>query len=133
MLSHYLYSHFSKNNPTFETGDGGGVIGPLNQEEQFQTQNEESGEPFQSFQIKSKEGKEVKKEGQRKRKMKEQKFEWRDEIVEILIDLWQNQPLLFDAGHPNYHVKEKRRNCINGIISSLGDQGVMPLPSYDEV
>eukprot|EP00795_Rhopilema_esculentum_P003926 gene3924-15252_t len=60
------------------------------------------------------------------------KFEWKDEIVELVIDLWQNQPLLLDASHPNYHVKEKWRNCINAVIASLDDQSRPRSESDDE-
>eukprot|EP00795_Rhopilema_esculentum_P004181 gene4181-20367_t len=81
------------------------------------TQSEDYKEPAFSFQaIKSATGKSY----QSKKKIK--KFEWKDEIVELVIDLWQNQTLLFDASHPNYRVKEKRRYCINAIIASLDDQ-----------
>lgn len=83
--------------------------------------NEDCADSFQAVQSITRSRKKVKK------------FEWKDDIVELAIDLWQNQPLLFDASHPNYHVKEKRRNCINAIIASLDRQGVTPLPNYEEV
>ena len=69
---------------------------------------------------------------QRKRTKREKKFDWRD-VVEQLIMFWQNQPLLYNVNHPQYHLKEKRRNCINKIISELDDALVYPLPSYDDV
>eukprot|EP00795_Rhopilema_esculentum_P015541 gene15541-6804_t len=55
------------------------------------TQSEDYEEPAFSFQaIKSAAGKPY----QSRRKVK--KFEWKDKIVELVIDLWQNQPLLFE-------------------------------------
>lgn len=70
--------------------------------------------------------------GKQNKKSKE-KFDWKDDVVEELINMWQNQPLLFNVNHPCYHVKEKRRNCINNIISCMDDMNIAPLPSYDEV
>lgn len=57
----------------------------------------------------------------KKRSRKDKKFEWKDHVVEKLILLWQEQPLLYNVSHPNYHIKEKRRNCINAIVKSLAE------------
>ncbi len=67
------------------------------------------------------------------RKVKESKFEWKDDVVEKLIELWENLPLLYDAKHPSYHIKERRRNCIAKIVAELSEFGIAPLPSLEEV
>lgn len=61
------------------------------------------------------------------------KFEWPDNLVESLINAWQDQPVLYDVSHPEYHLKDKRRNAIQRIVSALEDLEVNPMPSHDEV
>ncbi len=75
----------------------------------------------------------VKPVTKRTRKTKEIKYDWKDEVVEKLVALWEDEQLLYDVKHPMYHIKEKRRNCITNIISALSEMEVEPLPSYDEV
>eukprot|EP00112_Aurelia_sp_Birch-Aquarium-sp1_P012759 Seg2686.13 transcript_id=Seg2686.13/GoldUCD/mRNA.D3Y31 product="hypothetical protein" protein_id=Seg2686.13/GoldUCD/D3Y31 len=42
-------------------------------------------------------------------------------------------PVLYDVSHPEYHLKDKRRNAIQRIVSALEDLEVNPMPSHDEV
>ena len=61
------------------------------------------------------------------------KFEWSDNLVESLINAWQDQPVLYDVNHPKYHFKDKHRNVIHRIVSALEELEVSPMPSHNEV
>ena len=62
-----------------------------------------------------------------------EKFEWKDEAVETLIILWENQPVLCNGSNPQYHVKEAKRNSIMKIIDEIKERGIFPSPSFDDV
>ena len=40
------------------------------------------------------------------------KFNWSDGSTELLIDLWQSKPILFDVKHPEYHKGDKKEKTI---------------------
>lgn len=61
------------------------------------------------------------------------KFEWKDEIVDTLILIWETKPVLYNVSDPQYHIKEVRRNAIMSIIQEMEDRNIYPLPSYEDV
>ena len=68
-----------------------------------------------------------------KRQRLKETFEWKDETVETLIILWENQPVLYNVTNPQYHVKDARRNAIMRIIDEIKDDDIFPSPSFDDV
>ena len=68
-----------------------------------------------------------------KRQRLKTKFEWKDQTVETLIILWENQPVLYNVSNPQYHVKVARRNAIRKIIDETKERGIFTSPSFDDV
>lgn len=50
---------------------------------------------------------------------KKRRFIWGKEAVTALIELYQNQPILYDLKDPNYKNKVKREAAISGIYEEL--------------
>ncbi len=53
--------------------------------------------------------------------------------MESLKSAWEEQLVLFEVSHPDYQMKDIRRNAILRIVSKLKDRGVNRLPSFDEL
>ena len=51
------------------------------------------------------------------------KFNWSDGSTELLIDLWQSKPILFDVKHPEYHKRDKKEKAISEIRKCMEDSG----------
>ena len=51
------------------------------------------------------------------------KFNWSDGSTELLIDLWQSKPILFDAKHPEYHKRGKKEKTISEIRKCMEYSG----------
>eukprot|EP00795_Rhopilema_esculentum_P017071 gene17071-8589_t len=49
---------------------------------------------------------------QSSKKRQQAKFEWPDDLVEAVINAWQDEPVLYDVSHPEYHLKDKRRIAV---------------------
>ena len=67
------------------------------------------------------------------RKKNDLKYDWKDPTVEKLIVAWENETLLYNVNHQDYHKKERRRSAITRIIEELRCYNIDPLPSFDDV
>ena len=65
----------------------------------------------------------------KKKRIKKEAYAWKDDIVQIVIDQWQNEPCLFNVSDPSYHDKVKRSNAFQRIVTSVTDNG-FPAPDY---
>ena len=61
-----------------------------------------------------------------------EKEAWKDDIVQIVINQWQNEPCLFNVSDPSYHDKVKRSNAFQRILTSVIDNGFLA-PTIEEV
>ena len=69
----------------------------------------------------------------KKRKTRQQAFDWQDSQVEFLITAWSQEHVLYDSSHAEYHVKEKRRLAVERILAEFITHGDPPFPCYDDV
>lgn len=60
-------------------------------------------------------------------------FVWKDSFVELLIELWEDEPTLYDMKDPAYVMKEKRAKSIERIISEFEASGLRPVPSKEQL
>eukprot|EP00794_Sanderia_malayensis_P004987 gene4987-5645_t len=102
----------------------------IEDEEESETDVEVEAQPAPVVSAKKKK---APKETASKKKKATLKFEWPDHLVEALINEWQQQDILYDVSHPQYHMKDKRRIAIQRIITVFEIQEVSPLPSYGEI
>ena len=62
--------------------------------------------------------------GRPKRKDTTLKFNWSDEHVDLLIELWNDREILYDVVHPDYHKKDKKEKIIEEIKTILSDKAI---------
>ena len=62
-------------------------------------------------------------------KQRKDVFVWKDALVYLLIERWQEEQVLFNIRDPNYHDKVKRANAVERIIMSMEENGHTPVPS----
>ena len=46
-------------------------------------------------------------------------IEWEDDETRALIELWSKEPILYNAKHPQHHIKSEKERAINRIINGL--------------
>ena len=66
-------------------------------------------------------------------KQKKDVFVWKDALVYLLIERWQEEPVLFNVRDPGYHDKVKRANAVEWIIMAMRENEHTPLPSSEQV
>ena len=70
---------------------------------------------------------------QSSKKKQQAKFEWPGNLVEAVISAWQDEPVLYDVSHPEYHLKDKRRIAVQRVSNKIEEEGFSPLPSLEEI
>ena len=68
-----------------------------------------------------------------KGKKKKDNFIWKDDMVYYLINLWQNEPILYNAKHSDYFDKHKRNMALERILDELSLREFNPLPTKDQI
>ena len=63
---------------------------------------------------------------------KASKYDWKDEMVEMLINLWRTQDVSY-VTNANYHIKEKRRSAIEKICTKMEESFVNPVLTYEDI
>ena len=71
--------------------------------------------------------------GGKKRKLKKEPFAWKDEVVQFMIDRWQEEPVLFNIKDPYYHDKTRRSNAVERILMAMEKNRFHPRPTVEQL
>ena len=52
-------------------------------------------------------------------------YNWPDESIFYLIELWKNREILYNPRHPKYHIKEENTNAIQEICELFQERGII--------
>ena len=72
-------------------------------------------------------------EGTKKKKQKKDSFPWKDDLVQLVIDRWQEEPVLYNIRDKAYHDKVKRSNAFSRILESIKENNHNPVPTHEQL
>ena len=67
------------------------------------------------------------------KKVKKDCFVWKDDLVYYMIELWKNEPILYNAKHADYFDKNKRNLALGRMWDQLSLHEFYPLPSQEQI
>ena len=98
----------------------------------FVDENEENVPPAEISPISSLNSTEI-SAPKRKRKVDNQVFNWKDELVYYLINQWQQEEVLYNVNNKDYYDKVKRSNAVERIRENMSAREFDPLPSPAQI
>ena len=58
-------------------------------------------------------------------------YYWTDYCLELLIDLYQERPSLYNTKHPDYFNREKRNKALSDMAKLIGTTGNLKTLSFN--